>query len=161
MPSDDSTTKKSVMQKLLAVNSKPTPETFPELPDCVIWIRFVLALGYGFFVAFQQNSRGAVNLLFAINLVTFIPVVYANTYLGANQEAYGTKLLFGGAMQGIGLVLLIWIYFYTEAHAEDEAAFVSAYEKLAANSMTEDILSGSAGDVSDEAGGSLTEESEF
>ena len=33
-------TEKTVLQKLMAVNSKPTKETFPELPDALIWRKF-------------------------------------------------------------------------------------------------------------------------
>ena len=31
---------KTVLQKLIAVNSKPTAETFPELPDALVWRKF-------------------------------------------------------------------------------------------------------------------------
>jgi hypothetical protein len=127
----------------MSPNSKPTPETFPELPDCIIWIRFFLALVYGLMIGLQPNSRGAVNIMFAVNLVSFVPFFYATTYLGATQEEYGTKLIYGGVPQGIALVLLIWLYFYTEFHVADEAALKAAFSKLAESQAVDPIVDSS------------------
>jgi hypothetical protein len=33
-----------ILKKALAINSKPTEESFPELPDVLIWARFVIGL---------------------------------------------------------------------------------------------------------------------
>lgn len=68
--------------------------------------------------------------MFALNLVTFIPIFYATTYLGAKQEEFGAKLIFGGVFQGLALTLLIWLYMYTASHPEDEAAFASVFGKM-------------------------------
>ena len=108
---------------------KPTPETFPELPDIVLWMRFAFALCFGIYLGVTNNERGGVNLLYALNLVTFVPTIYTSFYLGARLEDFGNKLIFGGAFQGLALVLLIWIYFYTQQHEADEAAFASVLNK--------------------------------
>jgi ABC-type molybdate transport system permease subunit len=98
--------------------------------------------------------------MFAVNLITFVPVLYATTYLGANQEEYGTKLIFGGVVQGVALVLLIWMYFYTEYHDVDEAAMKHAFLKLAENLTTGQMDAEPVVDSST-VGSPVGEESEF
>lgn len=70
--------KASILQKFFALNSKPTKETFPELPNMVIWMRFVLAACYGFWLG-AGTQRGGVGILFGLNFVTFVPILYCNT----------------------------------------------------------------------------------
>jgi hypothetical protein len=98
--------------------------------------------------------------MFAVNLITFVPVLYATTYLGANQEEYGTKLIFGGVAQGVALVLLIWVYFYTEYHDVDEAAMKHAFSKLAEN-LTAGHMDADPVVDSSTVGSPVREESEF
>jgi hypothetical protein len=104
-------------------------------------------------IGLEKNSRGGANLMFALNVITFVPILYTTTYLGANQEAFGTKLLFGGVVQGFALSMLIWIYFFTEFHADDEAAFVSVFSNLMMNSIAKELNTdaASAGEVTNEA----------
>ncbi|KAG7361455.1 hypothetical protein IV203_036555 [Nitzschia inconspicua] len=143
--------KKSMMEKLLTPGWKPKPATFPELCECIVWIRFVIAVCYGVYIGLEEKSRGGVNLMVALNLVTFVPVFYATTYLGASQEEFGANLIFGGVMEGLALTTLIWVYMYTASHPEDEAAFSLVFGKLMNASFT-----------SMEAGGeSATAASEF
>ena len=42
MPEETEKTEKTVLQKFLAINSKPTAETFPELPDALVWREFLI-----------------------------------------------------------------------------------------------------------------------
>lgn len=56
----------------------------------------------------------------ALNFVSFAPMVYCMIILQADSDSYGGKLLFAGLPNALALVLLIWIYFYTSAHEEDE-----------------------------------------
>jgi hypothetical protein len=120
--------KKSIMEKLLTPNSKPTVESFPELPECIIWMRFIMAVCYGCWLVTSPSGRlrGGSNILLGLNFVTFVPVLYCTTYLGAVQESFGTSLMFGGVLQSLSVVLLIWIYFYTESHPDDVAIFAKA-----------------------------------
>ena len=73
----------SLLKKYASMNSKPTKETFPELPTMVIWTRFVLALFYGLWVGLAGDhapgSTPGTSLMLGINFVTFLPVFYCNT----------------------------------------------------------------------------------
>jgi hypothetical protein len=120
-------TKKSLLEKLLTPGWKPSPTTFPELPDCIIWMRFALAICFGIFIGLESKSRGGVNIMFALNLIAFVPIFYATTYLGASQDEFGAKLIFGGVVQGLALTILIWVYFYTGSHVQDVVAFASVF----------------------------------
>lgn len=164
------TDKKSIVEKLLTPNSKPTMESFPELPDCIIWLRFVMALCYVSWLILSPSGgrRGGANLLLGLNFVTFVPVIYCQWYLGADSVSYGNSLLFGGVVQSLAAVLLIWAYFYTESHPEDVAIFASAMGKAMAGSVSQEF--GAAGDATDDpssplAGGlqdpPMKEDSEF
>jgi tryptophan-rich sensory protein len=144
--------KKPMLEKLLKPGWKPTPTTFPELPDCIFWIRFFIAIFYGIYIGLEEKSRGGVNLMFALNLVTFIPVFYATTYLGASQEEFGAKLIFGGVMQGLALTILIWVYMYTGSHPQDEAAFASVFGKLMEASTVADGSEGAGESASGTTG---------
>ena len=129
--SDDDSSKiekmKRIMKKFLDFNSKPTMETFPELIDCTIWLRFVLAVFFGTWIGHESKNRGGANILFGLNFITFLPILWAKTFLGADQDSYGSKLLFSGVVQGLALSMLIWIYFYTESHRSDETIFITAF----------------------------------
>ena len=161
MPDDSKSTldrAKENLIRFLSPNSKPTMETFPELIDCVVWLRFSLALFFGLWIGNENPSKGGTNLMLGLNLIAFVPILYCQTFLGADQESYGPKLLFSGIVQGLALAVLIWIYCYTDQHPEDEAAFVEAYGNPwnAGAAATGAGLSGEAGDAPP-----LAEESEF
>lgn len=77
-----------------------------------------------------MTERGGVtNILLGLNLIGFVPVLYCKTWLGADQESYGTNLMVSGTFQGLALSILIWIYCFTENHTEDEKALVSVFGK--------------------------------
>lgn len=113
---------KESLGKFLSFGSKPSAETFRELPDCLVWFRFILAMSYGFHMGFTttDNQRGAAPLLMALNFVAFAPLLYCALVLQSNNDSYGGKLLFAGLPNAMALVLLIWIYFYTRDHFEEE-----------------------------------------
>lgn len=141
MSDDDSSTSdkvKEIIKKFLSPNSKPTMETFPELIDCIVWLRFALAVFYGVWVGKQSHNGGGGNILVALNFIAFPPILYCRTILVADQDSYGSKLIFSGIIQSFALALLTWIYFYTESHAQDEAVFASAFSKLLAD---EEVIS--------------------
>jgi len=123
---------KKILKKFTSPNSKPTADTFPELVDCIVWLRFFLAIIFGVWIGYERESknRGTANILFGWNFVAFLPILYCKFFLGADQDSYGNKLLFSGIIQGLALSMLIWFYFYTDSHTIDEAAFVSAFNKL-------------------------------
>jgi hypothetical protein len=135
------TKKESVIEKFFAVNSKPTFETFPELPDAVVWMRFVLALLYGGWLGLG-TQRGGAGVIFGLNFIAFVPILYCNTFLGADGDSYGTKIYVSGVANSLGLMLLIWIYFHTLEHEGDEKMLAFALRNALSGSM----------DTSDEAG---------
>jgi hypothetical protein len=105
-----------IFTKLVSLGSRPTPETFRELPDCMIWMRFVMAVSYSVFFFWHketENARGAVPLLMALNVVAFVPLLYCKLALLVDTDAYDGKLIFDGLANAMALVLLMWIYFYT------------------------------------------------
>lgn len=113
-----------IIGKFFAIGSKPTEATFPELPDCVLWLRFCLAILYGLYLG---PKAGAVNALFGMNIVTFVPIMYCQLLLVADMDSYEeVSLHFVGVAQAIGLVLLVWIYGFTQLHAPEEAKLVAA-----------------------------------
>ncbi len=118
--------KPSILSKFLAINSKPTKQTFPELPNVILWFRFTLAVLYGTYLgmASVQRSNGA-NLMFGFNFIVFVPSVYCSTFLGADQESYESKILFSGVLSSTALMLLIWTYLYTSDHDSDAQALAS------------------------------------
>ncbi len=133
MSDDRSTADKlsAIAQKFFAPNSKPTMETFPELVDCIIWLRFALAVFFGVYAGTQLTNGGTGgNLLMGLNFIAFPPAVYCQSFLAAVPESYGLKLYFAGLFQGLALAILIWFYFYTAAHEKEEALFAAVFTNL-------------------------------
>jgi hypothetical protein len=79
--------------------------------------------------------------------------------LGANSESYGTKLLFSGVANSFALLLLIWIYFFTLEHADDEKTLVSALADIVVGSMANNNTS--TEDMPIAADEPIVEDSEF
>jgi hypothetical protein len=118
--------KSSVLSKFLAINSKPTTQTFPELPAVILWFRFTLAVLYGTYLGVTSARRNSgANLLFGFNFIVFVPSVYCSTFLAADQASYENKLLFSGVLSSTALMLLIWTYLYTSDHDSDAQALAS------------------------------------
>mmetsp|Transcript_7823 Transcript_7823/g.19508 ORF Transcript_7823/g.19508 Transcript_7823/m.19508 type:complete len:191 (+) Transcript_7823:135-707(+) len=120
--------KKSVVEKLLTPNLQPKFEELPELVDYIYYIRGALAALYGIWIQYgrSENLPAQTYLMFAFNTVCFVPLAYTITYLRVDQESYGASLLFTGVPQGMALIMLIWIYMYTQSHETDEMAFANA-----------------------------------
>mmetsp|Transcript_16873 Transcript_16873/g.38694 ORF Transcript_16873/g.38694 Transcript_16873/m.38694 type:complete len:156 (-) Transcript_16873:191-658(-) len=142
---------KEIFKKFLSPNSKPTMETFPELVDCIIWLRFVLAIFFGIWIGNETPNRGGANIMFGLNFIAFVPILYCQTFLGTEQDSYGSKLLFAGVVQALGLSMLIWIYFYTDQHPEDKNVFSAAYSKLVTEEVVISSVTGDAPEVPDES----------
>jgi hypothetical protein len=115
---------KKVLKKALALNSKPTEESFPELPDVLLWFRFVLGVACGTYFGLKGIRSGTMPLQ-ALNLICFVPLIYARVFLGAPAEVFPSQVLFSGTFQAVALCLLIWIYLFTAEHAEQEVKMVA------------------------------------
>jgi len=118
--------KESILSKFFAVNSKPTKETFPELPKILVWFRFTLAVLYGAYLGLGNSPRtSGADLIFGFNFIVFVPSVYCTTFLGAEQASYDNKILFSGVLSSTALLLLIWTYCYTVKHEAEVGALAS------------------------------------
>ena len=102
------------------MNSKPTEESFPELPDFLVFLRFVFAVAYGVFIG-MKGVRSGVMVLQGLNVIAFVPVMYCRFFLFVEQGQFDTQIIFSGTFNALALFLLIWIYFFTAEHVEDEA----------------------------------------
>ncbi|CAJ1917770.1 unnamed protein product [Cylindrotheca closterium] len=122
---------KTVLQKLMAVNSKPTAETFPELPDALVWLRAGLAVAYACWLGMSTMATEGAGLLMGINLITFVPFIFCSTYLGANTDSFGNQILTAGTFNALALLLLIWIWFFTANHESEENAIIAALKATA------------------------------
>ena len=98
--------------------------------------------------------------MMGLNFIVFVPMLYCTTFLGADSESYGTKLLFSGVVNAFATLLLIWIYLYTLDHVDDEKILASALlNALSEDSSMEDPTTMDDVDVSTKP--IMTEESEF
>lgn len=116
---------KSLLLKFASINSKPTAETFPELPTCLMWTRFFVALAYGTWLGLSGSSNGGSGIVMGLNLITFVPFMYASGYLMSDMDSYGPSLLWHGVPNAVCLLVLIWMYFYTLEHEDEEKKIVS------------------------------------
>ena len=127
--------KKSIFAKLTDYQSKPTEETFPELPDVLIWIRIVLGVFYGISLGLR-NQVGWVGILFALNVTTMLPTVYVSAFLGADPDNFKQGLTFVGVPNAMATCLLVWIMVFTHQHEEEESAFARAIVQKVADAVT-------------------------
>ena len=137
-------------KRMVAINSKPSKETYPELAQNLIWVRFVLAIIYGTYLGLYNTSRTWAGLMLGLNFITFLPIIYCSTFLGADNESYGNKVFFGGVLQSVSLMFLIWIYFFTTDHEDVEMKLTE---------MLVSVLNTGASSGGDDA--SSSEENEF
>jgi len=126
----------TVLRKALAFNSQPSENSFPELPDVLVWVRFGLAAAYGYFAG-TRGVRSGILPLQAFNLIVFVPVVYCRLYLMAPAGVFPGKTVFAGSFQALALFLLIWIYFYTLLHEDDEMKLAAMLVNSSAGSVDE------------------------
>mmetsp|Transcript_6373 Transcript_6373/g.9386 ORF Transcript_6373/g.9386 Transcript_6373/m.9386 type:complete len:165 (-) Transcript_6373:122-616(-) len=150
-----------LLNKFFSIGSKPSPETFPELPICVLWLRFVLAIAFALYLT-SSPTAGVVSILFGLNIVTFTPLLFCKMLLLADMDAWENKLTFTGVPNAVGLLLLVWVYCFTNQHEEEEAKFITtmiaqqAIQQVATFDdsvlSSEDILAGkSSNDMFDQA----------
>lgn len=130
-----------MLTKTFAINSKPTEQSFPELPEVLTWFRFVLGLAYGIFLG-VKGIRNGFMVVQALNLICFVPYVYAKLYLGIAEDVYPTQVIFAGTPNAIALCLLIWIYLFTLQHSSEEGQ-LAALVQLAKQTVMQQPESGS------------------
>jgi hypothetical protein len=116
---------RGIVRKFIAIGSKPTPDSFPELVDCMIWLRFVIATAFGLYLG-TSTITGGVNCLYGLNLITFIPIFYCQFLLVADMDAYKSSLYFTGVPNAFAWFLLLWILGYTWHFADDESKLMAS-----------------------------------
>ena len=109
----------SVLKKALKFASKPDASTFPELLTVVTWLRIIIGAIYGVSLGIRNENRGLVGLTLGLNVIAFAPMLYFNGFLMAKIDSY-KNLRFVGVVNGLAIMLLIWITFFTWAHSEEE-----------------------------------------
>jgi len=140
----------STWSKLTAYQSKPTEETFPELPDILIWLRIVLGVFYGISLGLR-NQVGWVGILFALNVTTMLPTVYVSAFLGADPDKFKQGLTFVGVPNAMATCLLVWIIVFTHQHEEEESAFARAVVQKVADVVTAATAGGEGGEGNEES----------
>ena len=115
----------AILQKAAAFGSKPTEETFSELPKVLVWMRFVVGASYGYYLG-ANGVRSGVMPLQAMNVIVFIPMMYLRFYLGAPQDAFASQSFFSGTFNAFALCMLIWITMFTAQHEAEESLLVQA-----------------------------------
>ena len=113
------TSSESVLKKALKFASKPDASTFPELLTVVTWLRIIIGAIYGVSLGIRNENRGLVGLTLGLNVIAFAPMLYFNGFLMAKIDTY-KNLRFVGVVNGLAIMLLIWITFFTWAHSEEE-----------------------------------------
>ena len=113
------TSSSSVLKKALKFASKPDASTFPELLTVVTWLRIIIGAIYGVSLGIRNENRGLVGLTLGLNVIAFAPMLYFNGFLMAKIDSY-KNLRFVGVVNGLAIMLLIWITFFTWAHSEEE-----------------------------------------
>ena len=137
--------------------SSPTSSSFPNLPDYIIWLRIVLGVAYGISLGYRegastsdevfqpQHINGAIGILFGLNIITFVPTIYMNFYLNAETDTY-KNLNFAGVTNGIAIMVLVWLTFFTMLHEKEESvlaeAFTTVIKETATGVIGEDISDG-------------------
>jgi len=154
----------STLRKAAAFGSRPTEEDFPELPDVLVWMRCLLGLAYGVFLGYNGTRSGSVPLQ-ALNLVTFVPVMYCRMYLAAPSETFPGKTIFSGTFNALALCMLVWIYCFTAEHEEEGQRIASVLLAAASNSDSDAAADGGADDrgqpLQDSVAGDGVDGSEF
>ena len=112
-------TTSSVLKKACKFGSKPDESTFPELVPLVTWLRLIIGAIYGVSLGIRNENRGLVGLTLGLNVIAFGPMLYFNGFLMAKVDSY-KNLRFVGVVNGLAIMLLIWITFFTWAHSEEE-----------------------------------------
>ena len=115
---------------------------------------FVYGISLGFRESSQDPSiQGAMGIIFGVNVIMFLPIIYLNFYLNAEIDSY-KGLNFAGVQNGLALMMLIWIIFFTMLHEEEEMALNAA--------VVQSVVKAAVGEDDNVAEtGEVVEDSEF
>jgi len=131
-----------------ASGSSPNSTTYPDLPDDVTWLRIIIGLAYGVSLGIREGSEkvsGQVGVLFGLNLITFLPILYINLFLNANTDTFKTNLNFVGTMNGMAAMILAWTLFFTAQHEGE----LEELGRAAASIVGKEFLKNTIGSVAE------------
>ena len=111
-----------ILRKFSAIGSKPTLESFPGLEDCILWMRFLLAIGFGMYLG---PTAGALGFMYGLNIITFLPILYCQLLLLADLDSF-KNLHFVGVPNALAMMLLVWIFGFTRQYSAEELKLASA-----------------------------------
>jgi hypothetical protein len=109
----------SFWTKALTANAAWTPDTFPEFPDALFWIRQGTALLCGFAWGFA-----GIEGLLSIPVFLLLALFFGNMYIkfaGVDESSFGdpTLLAMEGLGSAFGVFIVAWIMTYTFFHKYD------------------------------------------
>ena len=111
----------SLLQKAWSFASKPNESTFPELTTVVTWLRLIIGAAYGVSLGMRNENKGIIGATLGLNVIAFLPMIYFAGYLQADVDSY-KNLRFVGVANGLAIMFLIWITYFTWAHSEEETS---------------------------------------
>lgn len=121
----------------------------------VVLMRMGLGLAYGISLGLRDSNAG-VGIMFGLNLVTIVPIVYLSQYLDADTDSY-KSINFAGIPNALALMILVWLYFFTLAHEDEENALRSAVTQV-----VESVVEADEGSVEDAGEAQpVTDQTEF
>ncbi|KAL7485185.1 hypothetical protein ACHAW6_010786 [Cyclotella cf. meneghiniana] len=126
----------SLLHKCKAYHSQPNATTFPELPTVTTWMRFLLGGLYGVSLGLRDETRGVIGALFGLNVITFLPMFWFNSYLDADIDSY-KSLNFVGVANAFAFMMLIWILLFTWEHGEEEISLGKVISEVVQSSAGE------------------------
>lgn len=117
-----------------------------------------IGLAYGVSLGYRESSddqtlKGTIGLIFGLNVIAFLPIIYLNLYLNANIESY-KGMNFVGVQNALALMMLVWIIFFTMIHEEEEIAFNALIQTVVKNVVNE---AGGEGGESDDVAAAAAE----
>ena len=113
----------STWSKFADPYSRPTFESFPELPECVTLVRFFVGVVYGFSLGYRDMT-GGIGILMGASAVMFLPLIYVEQFLKAQVSNYPSNVAMAGVVQGMAAMVLVWVTIYTMMHEDLEKEIV-------------------------------------
>jgi len=149
------------LNKFLAFNSKPTIKSYSNLPQHITYLRLFLGFMYGLSLSFRENIptmniNGGAGLIFGLNIITFIPIIYMNYYLNVDTDTF-KGVTFAGVANALALMLLVWIIFFTMLHEDEENMLTQGL--IFSTSTSDSSISGS--EDNNQEGSTAPGDSEF
>mmetsp|Transcript_16334 Transcript_16334/g.19960 ORF Transcript_16334/g.19960 Transcript_16334/m.19960 type:complete len:156 (+) Transcript_16334:160-627(+) len=152
-------------KKFTAFNSSPTASSYPDLPQSITYLRLFLGLAYGISLGFRENIpgthlNGSIGIIFGLNVVTFLPILYMSFYLNVDTDTY-KGLNFAGTFNGMAVMTLVWVIFFTMLHEEEEKILIDNLLNFTDDFVVGDSYGAGEGDMMDSINIGGAADSEF